>query len=549
MLRSLRIENLVLIRSAELAPAPGLNALTGETGAGKTIFAQAVGLLLGAKGDAGAIGPASEEAYVEAELDVPQDFLGEPGLEALAGLQPEGEPGLVLARRIFADGRTRAYAWGRSVAREDLAAAAERLIAMSGQFEQRRLARPAYQLDVLDAFCGPEQEQRRREARDAWRALSAARRRYEELSRDADAERGRLEELRRLVDETEGLEPGEEESLRVERERLLHASELVGAVAAAASAVAPEDGEGATSLASRAERSLEPAARIAPELAPLVEELRDVGIRLSEVGGELHRSLATLDADPARLEQIESRLDRIAEVRRRFGCDSTGELLERRSRAVTELDTLAGGVDPVTTALQERTDAEQRYEAVAGMLATARREAAPAFAAAVEKELAGLGMGEGEFGVDVRERNEGPAGWDEAVFSVRLNAGLPSTPLADTASGGELSRVALALAVATGARSTQTLVFDEIDAGIGGQTAHLVADTLQRLGRVAQVVTITHLPQIASVADAHFRVEKVAGDPTRTHIELLDGAERREELERMLGGHEFLAAVASDRDT
>jgi DNA repair protein RecN (Recombination protein N) len=149
----------------------------------------------------------------------------------------------------------------------------------------------------------------------------------------------------------------------------------------------------------------------------------------------------------------------------------------------------------------------------------------------------------------VRERNEGPAGWDEAVFSVRLNAGLPSTPLADTASGGELSRVALALAVATGARSTQTLVFDEIDAGIGGQTAHLVADTLQRLGRVAQVVTITHLPQIASVADAHFRVEKVAGDPTRTHIELLDGAERREELERMLGGHEFLAAVASDRDT
>jgi DNA repair protein RecN (Recombination protein N) len=547
LLRSLRIENLVLIRSAELAPAPGLNALTGETGAGKTIFAQAIGLLLGAKGDAGAIGPASDEAYVEAELDVPPDFFEEPGLEALAELRPEGETGLVLARRIFADGRTRAYAWGRSVAREDLAAAAERLIAMSGQFEQRRLARPAYQLDVLDAFCGPEQEARRREARAAWRALSAARRRYEEVSRDADAEQARIEELRSLVHETDGLEPGEEESLRVERERLLHRSELVAAVAAAASALAPEDGEGATALTSRAERSLEPAARIAPELAPVVEELRDVGIRLSELGGELHRSLATLDADPARLDQIESRLDRFAELRRRFRCESTEALLERRARAVNELDALAGGLDPVAAALQEQTDAANRYDDVAGLLTRARRDAAPGFSAAVEKELAGLGMGEGELRVDLRERGEGPTGRDEAVFSVRLNTGLPSAPLAETASGGELSRVALALAVATGARSTQTLVFDEIDAGIGGQTAHLVADTLQRLGRVAQVVTITHLPQIASIADAHFRVEKVAGDPTRTQIELLDAPERRDELERMLGGHEFLATIAAER--
>src|SRR5262245_2955440 len=285
VLRSLRIENLVVIRHAELGLAEGLNALTGETGAGKTIFAQAIGLLLGARGDAGAIGPAAEEAYVEAELDVAPEFFEEPGLEALAELRPEEEPGLVLARRIFADGRTRAYAWGRSVAREDLAAAAERLIAMSGQFEQRRLARPSYQLDVLDAFCGPEQETRRQEAREAWRALGAARRRYEEVSRDADAEQARIEEVRLLVEETEGLEPGEEENLRRERERHLHASELVASVAAAAAALAPEDGEGAASLASRAERSLEPAARIAPELAPLVEELRDVGIRLSELGG------------------------------------------------------------------------------------------------------------------------------------------------------------------------------------------------------------------------------------------------------------------------
>ena len=177
MLRRLRIENLVLIREAELELSPGLNAITGETGAGKTILAQAVGLLLGAKGDAAAIGAGGEEAYVEAELDVPDAFLEEDGLEALAELRPEDEDGLVLARRIFADGRTRAYAWGRSAAREDLAAAGEVLVAMSGQFEQRRLGRASYRLEVLDGFIGDEQRRRRRDARRAWRELAAARRR------------------------------------------------------------------------------------------------------------------------------------------------------------------------------------------------------------------------------------------------------------------------------------------------------------------------------------------------------------------------------------
>src|ERR671915_2609487 len=158
VLRRLRIENLVLIREAELAFAPGLNAITGETGAGKTILAQAIGLLLGARGDASHVGPGAEEAYVEAELDLPDGLLDEEGFEALAELRPEDEAGLVLARRVFGDGRTRAYAWGRAAAREDVAAAAERLLAMSGQFEQRRLARPSYQLEVLDRFVGEEQQ-------------------------------------------------------------------------------------------------------------------------------------------------------------------------------------------------------------------------------------------------------------------------------------------------------------------------------------------------------------------------------------------------------
>src|SRR5580765_7190705 len=211
VLRRLRIENLVLIHEAELELDSGLNAITGETGAGKTILSNAIGLLLGARGDAAMIGAASDEAYVEAELDLPdEELLGE-----LAELRPEGEETLVLARRIFADGRTRAYAWGRSAAREDVASAVEALLAMSGQFEQRRLARPSYQLATLDAYAGTADTARA--ARRAWRELTTARRAHEELTRDAAAAEARLEELRALATDTEGLAPGEEDDLRAER--------------------------------------------------------------------------------------------------------------------------------------------------------------------------------------------------------------------------------------------------------------------------------------------------------------------------------------------
>src|SRR5260370_22636221 len=204
VLRRLRIENLVLIREAELELAPGLNAITGETGAGKTILAQALGLLLGAKGDDSYVGAAADEAYVEAELDLPEE------LEELEELRPEDEDALVVSRRVFADGRTRAYAWGRAAAREDVAAAVERVVAMSGQFEQRRLARPSYQLEVLDRFCGEEQLRRRADARAAWRELLAARRRHDELTAGAAATEARLAELRAPAADTERFAPGDQ---------------------------------------------------------------------------------------------------------------------------------------------------------------------------------------------------------------------------------------------------------------------------------------------------------------------------------------------------
>jgi DNA repair protein RecN (Recombination protein N) len=545
VLRRLRIENLVLIRDAELELAAGLNAITGETGAGKTILAQAIGLLLGSRGDPALVGAGGEEAYVEAELDLPDGLLEEEGLEALAELRPEDEEGLVLARRVFGDGRTRAYAWGRAAPRDDVAAAAERVIAMSGQFEQRRLARASYQLDVLDAFCGDEQLRRRAAAGLAWRELQAVRRRHDELQGGAEAAEARLAELRALVEDTLGMEAEDEDSLRAERERLRHVTELAAGAGAASEALAPDDGEGAASLVAVAERAISPLEALAPELRRAGDELRDVELRLRETATELRSFLASLEAEPDRLEQVEAELDRIAEAKRRFRCTSYEELLARVAEAQAELDALEEGADPVAAAEKAVEVAERRVEELAFALREAREAAAGPFAQAVAGELEGIGLGEGEFRVELSAQATGPraTGADTVAFQIRPNAGLPFAPVAETASGGELSRIALAIAAVGGG---ETIVFDEIDAGIGGQTAHAVGETLERLATRAQVLTITHLPQIASRADRHFRVEKLPGDPTHTRIESLGEPERRDEIQRMLGGQEFLTAVQSD---
>jgi DNA repair protein RecN (Recombination protein N) len=534
MLRRLRIENLVLIREAELELAPGLNAITGETGAGKTILAQAVGLLLGTKGDASFVGPAGEEAYVEAELDLPEE------LDELIELRPEDEDALLVARRVFGDGRTRAYAWGRAAAREDVAASVERVVAMSGQFEQRRLARPAYQLEVLDRFCGEDQLRRRADARAAWRELVGARRRHEELTAGAAVAEARIAELRALVEDTEGMEPEDEERLRGDRERLRHVSDLAEAAAAAAHALAPDEGEGAAGLVGIAERAVAPLERLAPELQSAGDELRDAELRLRETASGLHAFLASLEAEPGRLEKLEAGLDRIAEAKRRYRVATYDELLERVAEARAELAALDEGADPAAAASEALAAAESHVHELALELRAERNAAAPAFADAVAAELHDVGMGEGEFACELSERDPGTTGADDAVFLVRPNAGLPFAPVAETASGGELSRIALAIAAVAGG---ETLVFDEIDAGVGGETANAVGRVLKRLSERAQVITITHLPQIAALADRHFCVEKIPGDPTHTRIAQLGEPERKAELERMLGGHEFLATV------
>ena len=409
---------------------------------------------------------------------------------------------------------------------------------MSGQFQQRRLARPAFQLDVLDAFAGAGEL--RAELRTAWRELIAARRRHEELLEGAARAAERVEELRALVEATEGLEPGTEEDLRAQREQLLRLEELVAGAAAAAEALAPEDGDGAAALAARAERAVAPLESLAPELARAGDELRDVELRLRETASELRSFLATLGAEPGRLEEIEAALSTSPTRSGASGRRPTRSCSRERREARAELAALDAGVDPTDVAAQALRRGRGARAASSRSLHELREEAAPRFADAVAAELAGLGLGDGEFEARLTEREPGPTGADEVEFLIRPNPGLPLAPVAETASGGELSRIALAIAVVAGG---DTLVFDELDAGIGGETANAVGRALARAAETAQVITITHLPQIASVAERHFRVDKIPGDPTHTRITELDAAERKQELERMLGGAEFLATI------
>jgi DNA repair protein RecN (Recombination protein N) len=317
-------------------------------------------------------------------------------------------------------------------------------------------------------------------------------------------------------------------------------TELVEGAAAAADALDPDEGDGAATLVAVAERAVAPLERLAPELARAGDDLRDVELRLRETATELRTFLGSLETEPGRVEEVEAELDRLADVRRRYRCASFEELLARAREAEAELEAIEDGFDPAAAAAEALAVAEARSRELTEELHAARVGAAAPFAQAVAAELHGVGLGEGEFRVELSEREPGPTGADESTFLIRANPGLPFAPVAQTASGGELSRIALAIAAVAGG---ETMVFDEIDAGIGGTTAHAVAETLRRLAQRAQVVTITHLPQIASVADRHFRVEKIPGDPTHTRIEQLAEDERRDEIQRMLGGQEFLATL------
>ncbi|HEY8582565.1 MAG TPA: DNA repair protein RecN [Capillimicrobium sp.] len=536
MLYELRVENLLLIERAELRLAPGLNVLTGETGAGKTVLAHALDLLLGGKARSGIVRPGAREAYVEGVFELPDALRSELG-ERL----PEDAEEVVLARRVTAEGRTRAYVNGRSASAADLRDLAGPLIAFYGQHEHRRLTLASTQLDVLDGFCGPEQLARRAafaEVHGAARALEAE---LEELRDRAGAREREIDLLDFELAEIDEVEPdeAEEHELLAERERLRHVEALRGASMAGAEAVAPDDGEGgAAALLARGGAELDGVEGVDPALDELTVRYRAALLEAQDLGAELRRYAEGLEAEPGRLDAVETRLAAVERLKRKHG-GTVAAVLEHAAACRARRDELAGAEEALEEATARLEETRARLRAQASELHQARAAAAPALAESVRERLADLAMEGASFEVTLAEREPGPTGTDRAEFLIAANPGVPAGPLGDIASGGELSRVMLALMGVANEQGGATLVFDEVDAGIGGVTARAVGAQLRSLAEGRQVICITHLPQVASLAARHFSIAKdTSADPALTTVTELASAEVVGELVRMLGADE-----------
>jgi DNA repair protein RecN (Recombination protein N) len=548
MLQELRVENLLLIDRAELALAPGLNVVTGETGAGKTLLAQALDLLLGGRAGSGVVRAGAAEAYVEGVFSLPDSLAG-------AEVLPSGAEEIVLARRVWPDGRTRAYVCGRSATVADLRELGSALLSFYGQHEHRKLMLSAVQLDVLDGYGGLLQNGVRERVADAYARVRGLEERFAGVSELAAGRERELDLLAFELDEIERVAPSEDEAseLAVERDRLRHLEMLRQAAFGGAEAISPEDGGGgAAELLARAAGQLAVAAGIDPELAGLSERAQALGDEASELSAALRSYLFELEASPGRLDEVEERLALFARLERKHGgsiadvlahadrCRARREELERAEIALSEVEALLG-------------EARAELERLAGELSERRRKAAPALAAAVRDRLAELAMPDAAFEVEIRPRSDGcgARGADEVSLVIAPNPGMPAGPLREIASGGELSRVMLAiLSVAHSSdagsggsaeppRGAPLLVFDEIDAGIGGHTARAVGEHLRALAEGRQILCITHLPQVAAMAARHFTIAKDSSAvPARTTVSTLGGDDVVGELVRMLGAAE-----------
>jgi DNA repair protein RecN (Recombination protein N) len=549
MLRELRVENLLLIERAELRMAGGLNVLTGETGAGKTVLAHALDLLLGGRPRQGIVRPGAAEAYVEGTFDLPPTLHAGLPPELAERIEGNGEGEIVLARRLGADGRTRAYLNGRSANVADLRDIGGRLLSFYGQHEHRKLTLAGAQLQILDATCGPAQKGRLETCASAHARTRALAHRLQELGELAAHRERELGLLEFELGEVDALapDPAEHERLLHARERLRRSDALQAAAAAGAEALAAEGGEarGATELLALAAASLEDVAGVDPMLDRLGERMRAAAIESQELAGELRdygaggedgAGAVDLPGVEPTLEGVEERLQALERVIRKHG-GSVEAVLEFAAGARARHQELAGAEVAIAHAQQELELAAEELAGHARALRSARRKAAKGFAESVREQLRSLAMEEAGFEVALGESEPGPGGADTVEFLIAPNPGVPAGPLKEIASGGELSRVMLAIMSAASAAAPETtLVFDEVDAGIGGRTANAVGARLQELGERGQVICITHLPQIASLGSRHFSIVKdTAADPTRASVVELAEAEVVSELVRMLG--------------
>ena len=547
VLEELRITGLGVIDDTTLHLTRGMNVITGETGAGKTMVVTGLGLLFGGRADAGRVRAEPGRAVVEGRLRLAGPLAGAVQARITeAGAEVDDDGSVLLSRTVTIEGRSRAHVGGRSMPVAMLGEVGERVVAVHGQSDQLRLLRPAEQRAALDRFAGPEHEklvETYREAYAGWRAvvddLADRRRNARQRSQEADLLRLGLDEIARVDPQ-----PGEDDDLRTEAQRLEHAEGLRVAASVAAQALAggeevADDTADATQLIGAARRTLEAQSSVDPALGELAGRLEEAATLVGDVAAELSGYLGALDADPARLEAVYERRATLRGLTRKYADDVDGVIAwaEHARARLAALDTSDELLDELD---RERQRLEAAVGELAGRLTAARREAADRFSADVSVELAGLAMPHARIEVTVLPRPDGPGpdGADEVELRLLAHPGAPSLPLQRGASGGELSRVMLAIEVVfAGAGGPPTLVFDEVDAGVGGQAAVEVGRRLARLARSHQVLVVTHLPQVAAFADRHLVVAKDTGGAiTTSGVRIVEETERSRELSRMLAG-------------
>ncbi|MCA9581365.1 MAG: DNA repair protein RecN [Myxococcales bacterium] len=552
MLTCLRVRNFAIIDELEVDFDGGLNIVTGETGAGKSILIDALELVLGARGKPEIVRTGESSAEVEAlfELErVPEGWAPGDDDDPMPGTDRPGDGGELIVRRVVqASGRSRAYLNGRLATGAQLGDVVSGLADISSQHEHQALTDPAQHLRYLDAF--GKLDSLAKEAKVIHAQLLAADRALVEFQSKLGDRAQREDLLRFQLQEIDEVDPklGEDTELSEERDRLRHAEKLVRAAAGAEDALYARDDSLSTTLA-RHIQELDPAAAIDSTLTPMVDQLRQAQALLEDAARELGSYAQDVNLDPDRLMEVDDRMDAIQRLKRKHG-GSIDRVLQFRQAAREELGELDDHEQRLDVLHRERTRAWDEARKVAVALSQARKRHAKDLGRAIGAELTSLGMGDAEIHVTVEqlEGREGelevdgarftPRGIDRVEFLISPNRGEEAKPLRKIASGGELSRSMLAIKrVLAGLRPTGLYVFDEVDAGVGGAVAEVIGQKLREVASHHQVLCITHLPQIAVFADAHFRVEKIVeGGRTRSTIRRLSKKEREEEIARMLGG-------------
>ena len=545
MLTEISVENVALIEEATLELSPGLNAITGETGAGKTLLATALQMLLGTRARSEAVRAGARRATIQGTFVLPEETHAAIVTEALGDLAEEVDPedGLVLRRTLTEDGRSRCYVSGVAVPVRALASLGQRLVSYHSQREQVRLTEPAEQLAILDDFLDEDASTAKSERESLWQTVERDRRELAQITASSEARLREVDFLRYQVSELEsaGYSAGEVTDLTRERDRLRNVTDLLQSTTAAAAALSSEDDGGAVDSVARAATELERASRYDESLAALLERVSGLSAELEDLLYELRSYVDELEADPNRLEAVEDRLAALRALERKYG-DVENYLEDARVRLV-RLENL----DEETAELESRiAEGEGRLGELAARITAGRQRAADRLSEKVQENLADLNLAKTTFRAELVPATPGPSGTEGVEFVIRPNPGEPELPVRRYASGGELSRIMLAIRLAQERiEPGATYVFDEVDAGIGGETATAVGAKLRELGGRNQVLTITHLPQIASEASSHVVVTKEeAGGRTITRIRRVEGEERRRELARMLSGRVDEASLA-----